>query len=81
MTTRSDLSPVTRETSAFVREKGLRALIVTVRGSFIELRPKGMKKFETVDLTAAYQQAVKARVFQAKRERDAKRKAKKGTRR
>ena len=62
MTTSSVTSPVTRETSAYVRDKGYRALIVTITGSLIELRCKGLKSRETVSIADLYEQAIKARV-------------------
>jgi hypothetical protein len=66
MTTRSTTSPVTRETSAFVRDRGARALIVTIAGGLLELRPKGLRTREVVDIAAIYEMAVKARVLGAK---------------
>ena len=76
MTTKS-IRPVTRETSAHVRERGdRRPLIVTVVGSVLMLRPKGLRTAETLDLAHCYQAAVKQRVFQEKVERRAKRKRK-----
>lgn len=75
MATSSVTSPVTRETNAYVRQKGLRALVVTVRGPLLELRPKGTRQTETVDLAAVWQGAVKARVWQAKMEKAKARKA------
>ena len=49
MVTKS-LRPVTRETSAVVRDKGPRAVIVTVVGGVIELRAKGLRSTETLDV-------------------------------
>lgn len=70
MTTKSD-KPVTRETTSYVREKGYRALIATIHGSMLELRPKGLgaKRTETLEFASLWQQAVKARVLQAKLDR------------
>lgn len=72
MTTKSD-RPVTRETSAYVRDKGLRPIHVTITGSVLELRAKGLRSRETVCVASIYEGAVKARVF-------AERKAKKAAR-
>lgn len=47
MATKS-LRPVTRETSAWVRDKGMRPLIVTVVGGVLELRAKGLRSTEGV---------------------------------
>ncbi len=74
--TSSDTSPVTRQTSAYVRDKGLRAVIVTVRGSFLELRPKGLRTTETIDIAAVWGQALRARLAHEKAERAKARKAK-----
>jgi hypothetical protein len=74
MTTSSTTSPVTRETPAFVRDKGFRAVIVTIRGGLIELRAKGLRSTEAVDIASIYNRAVKERVI---RERAEKRAAKK----
>lgn len=74
MTTKST-KPVTRETSAYVRDRGLRPLIVTVHGSLLELRAKGLRSRETLDLAAAYGIAVRARLAVEKAERKAARKA------
>lgn len=73
--TTSSLKPCRRETSAFVRERGLRPVIVTVVGSVIELRAKGLRSFEVVDVASLYSMAVKARVLSEKREKAAARKA------
>lgn len=61
MTTKS-LKPVTRESSALVRDRGMRPVMVTIVGSVIELRPKGLRSRETVDVAWAYYAAVKQRV-------------------
>lgn len=67
MTTKS-FKPVTRESSALVRERGMRPLIVTIVGGVIELRAKGLRSRETVDLSWAYYAAVKQRVFRERME-------------
>lgn len=72
MTTKSD-RPTTRETSAYVRDKGLRAVLVTIHGGLIELRAKGLRSREVLDVSWCYQYAVKARVFRERMERKAKR--------
>ena len=74
MTTKS-VKPVTRETSAFVRERGFRPLIATVHGSLLLLRPKGLRSEEVIDLAAAYSIAVKQRVARELAERRTARKA------
>lgn len=61
MTTKST-KPTVRETSAYVRDKGLRPLIVTVSGSLLELRPKGLKRGEVIDLASVWSFALKARM-------------------
>jgi hypothetical protein len=68
--------PVTRETNAYVRDRGLRPLIVTLVGSVLELRPKGLRSHETIDLAGAYLRAVQQRVAREKAERKAARKGK-----
>jgi hypothetical protein len=77
VTTKS-VKPVTRETSAFVRERGLRPLIATIHGSYVLLRPKGLRSEEVLDLGAAWSMAVKQRVWREKAEKKAARKAKRG---
>ena len=47
------IKPVTRESSAMVRERGLRAVMVTVVGGVIELRAKGLRTRKTMDLAWA----------------------------
>jgi hypothetical protein len=76
MTTKSD-RPVTRETSAFTRDRGLRPVLVTIEHGLLVLRAKGLRTRETVDVSWLYQFAVKARVAQ---ERAEKRLAKKARR-
>lgn len=73
MTTKSS-KPVTRESSAFIREGGLRPIIVTINGSVIELRAKGLRSHEYLDLAFCYHAAVKQRVAREKAERKATRK-------
>ena len=75
MATSSVTSPVTRETCAYVRDRGLRAVIVTVSGGLIELRAKGLRTREVVDIASIYGQAVKQRVAREKAERKAARKS------
>ena len=76
MTTSSATSPVTRETTSFVRDKGMRPLIVTVRGSILELRPKGLRSVEVADLATIYYSCVKARVAREKAEKKQKKRGK-----
>jgi hypothetical protein len=67
--------PVTRLSSAYVRERGMRPVVVTITGSLIELRAKGMRKFETVDVASLYYQAVKQRVMRERAEKKARKKS------
>ncbi len=71
MTTDSTRSPVTRETSAFVRDKGMRPVLATLSGGVLILRAKGLRSRETLDIGWCYQQAVKQRVNQERAERGA----------
>jgi len=76
MATKS-IKPVTRETSAFVRERGFRPIIATIHGSLILLRPKGLRSEEVLDIAAAWSLAVKQRVVRELHAKRAARKAKK----
>ena len=67
--------PVSRETSAFVRERGLRSIIVTITGGVIELRAKGLRSREVLDVAFCYHAAIKQRVASEQIERKAKKKA------
>lgn len=75
MTTSSLKSPVTRETTAFVRDMGMRPVIATLTGGTLVLRAKGLRSRETLDLAWCYQHAVKQRVAE---ERAAKKAARRG---
>lgn len=66
--------PVTRLSSAFVRDNGLRQVVATIHGSVLILRAKGLRREETLDLAGCYYQAVKLRIV---REKSEKRRAKK----
>lgn len=68
--------PVARETGAFVRDRGLRPLIVTLHDSFLELRPRGLRRGEVIDLAAIFGLAVRKRILLEKAERAAAKKAK-----
>jgi hypothetical protein len=59
-----------RETSAIVRDKGLRAVIVTVVGGVLELRAKGLRSSETMDIGWCCATAVKRRVQRDRALRD-----------
>lgn len=74
MATHSILSPVTRETSAFVRDGsgGRRAVMATLKGGVLELRAKGLRKRESLDLAWCYYEAIKQRVAQERSERHGK---------
>ena len=69
---------VTRETSAYVRERGFRPLMATIHGSLLLLRPKGLRSEEALDLGAAWSLAVKQRVQREQAEKRAARKARQG---
>lgn len=77
MTTSALTSPVTRETGAYVRDKGLRAVIVTISGGVLTLRAKGLRSREVLDIGWCYQVAVKQRVAQERAEKRASRKSSK----
>lgn len=62
MATKS-IRPVTRETTAVVRDRGLRAVMVTVVGGVIELRAKGLRSREVVSVSSLYERAVRERVM------------------
>lgn len=68
--------PVTRETSAFVRDRGLRPLIVTIVGSYLEVRAKGLRSRETLDLASLYGLAIRQRLAREAAERKTQRAAK-----
>jgi hypothetical protein len=52
--TTSSIKPVTRETSAYVRDKGMRLVIATIHHGMLILRPKGLRKEETLDIAGLY---------------------------
>jgi hypothetical protein len=56
-----------RESSATTFDRGERNIIVTIHHGVIKLRPKGLKTEEVVEISAIYEQAVKARVISEKR--------------
>lgn len=80
MSTRS-LRPVTRENSALVRERGLRPAILTVVGGRIELRAKGLRSREVLDVSWCYYAAVRQRVQFERAERAKVRKTRNADRR
>jgi len=61
--------PVTRLTSAYFRDRGFRQIVATIQGSVLELRCKGLRARETVDIAAIYSFAVKARLADEKAQR------------
>lgn len=69
--------PVTRESAALVRDKGMRAVLATIcSGSgVIELRAKGLRSRYTLDLGWCYRQAAMQQIAQRMAERRATRKA------
>jgi hypothetical protein len=62
---------VTRLTSAWVRDQGMRAVVASIVGGVIELRAKGRRQVEVVDIASLYYRAVKARVMAEKAARKA----------
>lgn len=68
-------NPTSRLSSAYIRDRGMRAIVVTIHGSLIELRAKGLRQRETLDIASMYSYAVKGRLAREKAERKAKRKA------
>lgn len=76
MTTLS-IRPVTRETTARVRDKGSRAVIATITGGIIELRAKGLRSRENLCLAWCYEQAVKQRIAEARAAKKAARRSRK----
>lgn len=67
--------PVTRESSAYARDRGLRPIVVTIVGSVLLLRPKGLRSEEALDIGAAWDMAVKQRLARARAEKAAAKKA------
>ena len=72
--------PVTRLSSAFVRDKGLRQIVITVVDSIVEVRAKGLRSRETMDIAAIYSWAVKARMAEQRTAKMAAKKAKRKAR-
>jgi hypothetical protein len=54
---------VVRLTSAWVRDQGMRPIVAAIVGGVIELRAKGRRKTEVVDIASLYLRAVRERVF------------------
>lgn len=75
MTTKS-IRPVRRETSAVVRDRGLRPLIATLHHGNLILRAKGLRREESLDLSGCYTIAIQQRVAREKAERKKARKEK-----
>lgn len=69
--TTSSARPVTRETSAYARDKGLRAVIVTVHHGMLTLRAKGLRSNYSLDIGSLYLQAVRQEVLRKRDERKA----------
>lgn len=74
MTTKS-IKLIERETSAYVRDRGLRAIIVGIQHGIITLRAKGLRSTEVVDIGALYDRTVRERVFSERKAKAAERKA------
>ena len=68
--------PVSRMSSAYVRDQGFRAVAVTITGSVIELRAKGRRQTEVLDIASLYYRAVKERVISEKKAKKAARRKK-----
>lgn len=77
MTTKS-IKPVVRETSAYVRDRGLRPIIATIEHGLLKLRAKGLRSEEVLDIGMLYHQAVKNRVFNEKKQKLLERRARRG---
>jgi len=71
--------PVTRMSTALVRDKGLRPVVITIRDSFVEVRATGLRSTETMDIAAIYSWAVKARMARERAEKAAARKTRKAS--
>lgn len=67
--TTSSAKPVTRETSAHVRDRGMRAVIATLHHGVLFLRAKGLRSTYTLDIGSLYLQGVRAEVMRQKAER------------
>jgi hypothetical protein len=67
------LRPVTRETTAMVRDLGMRAVMATIASTsgVIELRAKGLRSRYTLDLAWCYRQAAAQHAQQLKAQRRA----------
>jgi hypothetical protein len=61
-------------TSAYVRDRGMRPVAVTITGSVIELRLKGCRAVEVVDVATLWYQSIKARVISEQKAKKAARK-------
>jgi hypothetical protein len=72
------LRPVTRETTAMVRDLGMRAVMATIGSTsgVIELRAKGLRSRYTLDLAYCYRVAAAQHALNLRLERRAARKAK-----
>jgi len=60
-----------------VRDLGARQIIVTLRDGLVELRAKGLRRTEVVDVASLYTRAVKERVIFERSQKKAARKARK----
>lgn len=72
--TTSSAKPVTRETSASVRDKGSRLVVATIHHGVLHLRAKGLRSTYALDIGSLYYQAVRQEVQRQKNERKAARK-------
>lgn len=68
--------PVTRLTTALVRDRGLRPVVATISGGVIELRAKGLRSRYTLDLGWCYRSAVTQHIAELRALRRAARRTK-----
>lgn len=72
--------PVTRLSSAFVRDRGFKQVVVTVLGDMIHVRTKGARTTYSMPISAVYGWAVRAHLAAVKAEKLKARKTKRGAR-
>lgn len=63
--------PVTRLTTALVRDRGLRPVVATISGGIIELRAKGLRSRYSLDIGWCYRQACLQHVAELRAQRKA----------
>lgn len=72
--------PVTRLTSAWAFDGGSRQIVATIHGSLIELRLKGRRQTEVLDISSLYFRAINERIAKARADKRKAKAAKKGNR-